>query len=509
MSAAPTSFAWFAQHEVSLAWRDFTTMLTGGRRSRAIGVIVAVFIAIALLHLLALGLVVSWADQGIGPDKQTFMMLSGFGLLFGAVMFSQALESVTRAYYARSDLELILSSPASAARLFAVRSAAVAAGTMALSCLLASPLINALALLDGAHWLAAYLVLAALGALVAALAVLVTSGLFALVGPKRTRFVAQILAAIVGAGFVVGIQVAAILHFGSYSRFTLFTAPEIIASAPPVASLVWLPARAAMGDAAALMLVIIAGLGALVATVAASGSSYARLAIAATTVAGPSAKHRKTTRFRQRTQMQSLRVKEWRLLARDPWLISQTLMQLLYLLPPAVLLWVNYGASAGTYVVVVPVLVMASGQLAGGLAWLAISGEDAHDLVVTAPISPRQVLRAKVESVLSVVGVILLPLLALIAFENPHMALVTAICAALATGSATAIQLWFRTVSRRALFRRRQTASRVATISEAFVSIMWAGTGALWAAGTVAAIAPAILALLIFGVARMMAPKRH
>ena len=40
--------------------------------------------------------------------------------------------------------------------------------------------------------------------------------------------------------------------------------------------------------------------------------------------------------------------------------------------PPALLLWVNYGAGSGeaSFVVIVPVLVMACGQLAGGLAWL-------------------------------------------------------------------------------------------------------------------------------------------
>ena len=70
-------------------------------------------------------------------------------------------------------------------------------------------------------------------------------------------------------------------------------------------------------------------------------------------------------------------------------------MQILYLVPPALFLWISYGQTAGTYVVVIPVLVMAAGQLAGGLAWLAISGEDAHDLVVTAPVSPRAVLHGQ------------------------------------------------------------------------------------------------------------------
>ena len=91
--------------------------------------------------------------------------------------------------------------------------------------------------------------------------------------------------------------------------------------------------------------------------------------------------------FRSRSPGRVLRHKEWALLARDPWLMSQTLMQVLYLLPPALLLWRSFRDGTGALVVLVPVLVMAAGQLAGGLAWLSISGEDAPDLVATAPIS--------------------------------------------------------------------------------------------------------------------------
>src|SRR5258708_3346062 len=75
--------------------------------------------------------------------------------------------------------------------------------------------------------------------------------------------------------------------------------------------------------------------------------------------------------------------KEFVLLRRDPWLVSQTLMQLLYLLPPALLLWRSFADSSLAIVLITPVIVMAAGQLAGGLAWLTISGEDAVDLVAT------------------------------------------------------------------------------------------------------------------------------
>ena len=63
-------------------------------------------------------------------------------------MLSQAMESVTRAFYSRSDLDLILSSPASARRLFAVQDRGDRRGTTTLlTTVLASPFINALGVL--------------------------------------------------------------------------------------------------------------------------------------------------------------------------------------------------------------------------------------------------------------------------------------------------------------------------------------------------------------------------
>ena len=50
------------------------------------------------------------------------------------------------------------------------------------------------------------------------------------------------------------------------------------------------------------------------------------------------------------------------LILRDPWLLSQTLMQLLYLLPPAAMLWQSYAHKGGAPVVLIPMLVMAAGR---------------------------------------------------------------------------------------------------------------------------------------------------
>ena len=509
MSAAPASLTWFARHELILAWRELLAMLTGGSRTRGIGLGIFLGIGVIVLHLLAYGVVARWASNGVQSDTQSLVMLTGTGLLFWTVMLSQALEAVTRVYYGRSDLDLILSSPASSRRLFAVRTGSVALTSVAFTGVLASPLINMLALFDGQRWLAAYGVIVALGTISTAISVGITMLLFRLVGPRQTRFISQIVAAVIGAGFVIGVQAAAILYYGDLSRFALFQSQAIIDAAPGIDSAFWLPAKAAMGDVRALLVMLAIGLGALVLAIVVSASSYGRLAISAAGLNHVASRRRPSLRaFNPASQRQVLRLKEWRLLQRDPWLLSQTLMQILYLVPPALLLWMNFGSNAGAFVVVVPVLVMASGQLGGGLAWLAISGEDAHDLVVTAPVSPRTVLLAKIEAVLTVIAIVLTPLLVLMALSSPRMALITAICASLSAGSATAIQLWFRVVAKRSMFRRRQVASRAATLCEAFASIMWAGTGALLAGGSWMAVAPAIIALLVIGLAKLISPRR-
>ena len=509
MSAAPASLTWFARHELTLAWRELVAMLTGGSRTRGIGLGIFLGIGVIVLHLLAYGVVSRWASGGVQSDAQSLVMLTGTALLFWTVMLSQALEAVTRVYYGRSDLDLILSSPASSRRLFAVRTGSVALTSVAFTGVLASPLINMLALFDGQRWLAAYGVIIAMGAISTAISVGITVLLFRLVGPRQTRFISQIVAAIIGAGFVIGVQAAAILYYGDFSRFALFQSQALIDAAPDIDSAFWLPAKAAMGDVGGLLTMLAIGLGALALAIVVSASSYGRLAISAAGLNHVASQRRPSVRaFSPASQRQVLRLKEWRLLQRDPWLLSQTLMQILYLVPPALLLWMNFGSDAGAFVVVVPVLVMASGQLAGGLAWLAISGEDAHDLVVSAPVSPRTVLLAKIEAVLTVIAVVLTPLLLLMAISSPRMALITAICATLSAGSATAIQLWFRVVAKRSMFRRRQVASRAATLCEAFASIMWAGTGALLAGGSWMAVGPAVIALLVVGFARLISPRR-
>ena len=499
--------SWFVRHEFRLAWREWLAMMTGGRRRRNRAVIGLVIVA-AVLHLPAYAVVGRFADLQFPLDPSSLIVLSATIFLSWALLLSQAIESVTRVFYARADLDLIMSSPVKLTNIFSVRIAAIAMTVTCMALLLSAPFIDVLAYLGGARWLAGFGLVVAIGLSAAAVAIAVTVWLFRLIGPSRTRLVAQIVSAIIGAGFVIALQVVAVLSYGTLSRFAVLTSDTAARIAPAPNSLVWWPARAALGNLNLMMLLIAAALVLLGLVMAVFAPRFAGTVVSV--AANPAVAARGRTRaFRAGSRPQALRWKEFLLLRRDPWLLSQSLMQMLYLVPPALMLWLSFSDSSTAIVLITPVVVMAAGQLAGGLAWLTISGEDAADLVATAPLPPSRVIRAKIEVVLIAIAVIFAPMIVALAFASPMQAALTAIAVMVATASAAAIQLWFRAQARRSQFRRRQTSSRVATFAEAFCSIGWAATAALALTVPIAAVVSGILTLMMLAAAWKISPRRN
>jgi ABC-2 type transport system permease protein len=505
--SAPGTATWLAQHEFRLSWRDWRSMISAGRRRRARTILFTLIAFAAFMHVVAFAMLARYAGTG-EPDKATLVAITGCALLSWSLMLSQAMESVTRAFYARADLDLILSSPVLARRVFAVRIGIIALSVAVMAMLLAAPFINVLVWRGGPHWLGAYGVVAAMGATAAAVAVALTVALFRIIGPKRTRLAAQIVAAVIGAAFVIGLQAAAIMSYGTLSRFAVLQSDAVVAHAPDLGSIAWWPARAMLGDAAALAAVLAASAVLLIVSIMTFAPRFGEHAVAAAGASHTVTRQRRTAGFRTGSPRGALRRKEWTLLLRDPWLASQTLMQLLYLLPPALLLWRTFADGTQGLILLVPVLVMAAGQLAGGLAWLAISGEDAPDLVATAPVPARHIVRAKIEAVMGAIAIVFAPFVAALALASPLHALIAALGIAAAAAAATTIQLWFRAQAKRSHFRRRQTSSRVATFAEAFSSIAWAATAALAAAGIWLAIVPGLVAVGVLGGARLVSPAR-
>jgi ABC-2 type transport system permease protein len=507
--SSTADLTWFARHEIRLAWREWLAMMTAGRRGRKRAAVIGLIVFAAIMHLPAYAVIGKFADLQLPLDKSTLIVMSATIFLAWALMLSQAIESVTRVFYARADLDLIMSSPVMLANVFSVRIAAIALSVTAMALLLSTPFVDVLVLGGGIRWFAAYGVVVAIGLSAAAVAIAVTLVLFRLIGPSRTRLVAQIFAAIIGAGFVIALQIAAILSYGTLSRFAVLTSDAAAGFAPDVESIVWWPARAALGDGEALLLLLAGGLLLLGAVMAIFSPRFADTAVTVSANATPAHQSSRANAFRKGSRQQALRWKEFLLLRRDPWLVSQSLMQLLYLVPPAVMLWRSFADSSLAIVLITPVIVMAAGQFAGGLAWLTISGEDAADLVATAPLPPSRVTRAKIEVVLIAIGAIFAPLVLALVFASPLQAAITALGVLIAAASATAIQLWFRVQARRSQFRRRQTSSRLATFAEAFSSIGWAATAALALAIPVAALISGLMTAGIVAATWKISPRRE
>lgn len=493
--ARPGSLVWFAWHELRLSLRELVKPGHGLRILLiAIGVVV-------FLHVVAHLFVDNLPDIVLfrrDRPRPAAIILSIMLLSLFMMLIAQAMEAVTRTFYTRGDLELILSSPASSARVFAVRMVATTIASLTLVATLIVPLINMLAIDHAIGWLGGYGVLISFAALAQAIALAITATLFDIIGPRRTRLLAQVVGALLGAGVVIGLQVPNIMTSGAYYRFSQMSDVALIASAPGRDSLLWWPARAMMGDFLPLTALLAIGLGIFGLTVAVYAPSFAARVVTAAGVSERKSQHRSGRRFNAfRSPAAALRAKELRLLARDPWLLSQSLMQVLYLIPPALLLWKNFGQEAGALAILVPIIVMTAAQLAGGLAWLAISAEDAPDLIATAPIPPRLALRAKIEAVVLGAAIITGPFLLLLGVVQPILAAIGIGFGLMAVTTSTLIQYRFRSPSRRSQFRRRQRSSQIATFAETLAAISWAGASGLAAVGSPMLLMPLVAAILI------------
>src|SRR3954453_14686488 len=259
MSSA-TALGWFARHEFRLATREWLALMGAGGRRGTPPVLVGVVVPAAIMHLPAYAVIGRFADLQFPLDIPSMIVMTATIFLAWTLMLSQAIESVTRVFYARGDLDLIMSSPAQLTNLFSVRIAAVTLSVIAMALLLSTPFVDVLVIGGGLRWLAAYGVVVAIGLSAAAIAVCLPGLVFCVIGPSRTRLVAQIVAAVIGAGFVIALQIAAILSYGTLSRFTVLNSDALTAFAPEPESLVWWPARAALGQIEPLLVIVAGGL---------------------------------------------------------------------------------------------------------------------------------------------------------------------------------------------------------------------------------------------------------
>jgi ABC-2 type transport system permease protein len=468
MNPAPGSSLWLLAHELRLAWYGAAVNTRGKRRPGAFA-IAAWTLGWVVLHVGAWGLLHKLGPAGM---DNPLVGMAATMLLYAAATFmlSTALKASVLALFERGDLDLLLSSPLPSRSIFTVRLLGVASASAGLFLYLFAPLANVALVLGRPGWLGIYVAVGSTALLAACGAMLATLTLVRLLGARRTRTLAQVLAAVAGGLLFLLSQLGNLMRGGTHwgpALERLVTDPAFGPASP-----LWLPGRAALGQPAALLLLAVLATVALVLTVGRTHRFFVQGVQQAAGAGRARAPVRRETVYAFRNSLfDSVVAKEWRLIARDPQLLSQVLLQLVYLLPMLLLILRGDGGPAPA---LAAGLSMLSGSLTGGLAWIVISGEEAPDLLRSSPAAMRTIRLAKLAaSTMPPLLLIALPLAWLVA-QAPVDGLLAAFTSVGSVLGAALVVLWSGRPGARSDFKMRGKENFVASMLELVSSVCWA-----------------------------------
>ncbi|MDP3736591.1 MAG: hypothetical protein Q8R02_04330 [Hyphomonadaceae bacterium] len=500
LSGKPGGILWLMGHELRLYWRR-------GRMKPKSGLILAAFMLavwsiVSFFLFMRLGPFIPAPPFGLGPGAGLALVGVSMVISFiASVMVSQSILAAVDAIYTRNDLDLLLSSPLSPWRILAVRSAAIAVGALPLYAGLLGPPLIWLSVFSSPMWLFAIIFLLTLAFAATGFALLVVTGLFRLMGPRNTRVVAQIVAALAGAAVFLAFQYFNIAGRGRGGMTDEQIADLIKRFDVDPTSWFLFPAHAMTADlpATALWLVLAAILFPLGVFI------FSRSFVADAAAAAAMGRKKRGPDDRvavvRSGVMRSVVRKELRLLKRDPLLLSQIGLQLVYLLPLAFPLFLSRDGVQLIPAAFAPALTLLSSALSGSLIWITVSAEDAPDLIASAPVAIRSIDRAKlIAAIAPVLTVMTIPLAAL--FVRDWQAGVWAAGGIVFASTASSlIGLWRRQPGARKDFvRRRQGGSVLTAFGQTFVALGIASTVGLGAYNLPwLALIPAIIAAAILG----------
>lgn len=441
MKFAPGSTAWLVAFGWRVGWRTFWENKT----RRATLLILGAFFA--LLHALAFSLL-----SGARGALAVADSLSGVALLVvgGATLFtfglliSNGIRGALETLFERGDLDLLLSSPLPARRVFFARALSVVANGALSVALFALPVLTVGLVFGLWRVLGVLPWLASVSFAGTSVALLLTMSLVRVLGVRRARTVASVLGALLGAGFFFALQARNLFGDAAFeSVVPTLSAWQDALSGSGVwreGSAVWFPARTAWLEFWPTVVTLGGSLAAFFLVVRVLENAFRTGAAEARTVAKrPVRSARGPVRFRG--GWTAVILKEWRLIGRDPLLVAQTLLQVLYLLPLAVPLVrggadVSIGSSFGS------AAILLGGSLAGALARIVIFAEDAPDLLRLVPTSFESVRRAKLVAALVPVWALFLPLFAFLVWRGDAWWWLRLLFFAVATIGAGLMYLW-------------------------------------------------------------------
>ncbi|WP_421932994.1 hypothetical protein [Phenylobacterium sp.] len=496
MRPTPGSTPWLLAHEMRLGWRGVLARRGENRRSGWVALV-----SVALVTLLAgvpLGFMMRRIEITVTPTG--IVLADAVLAVIFSLMLSQTVAAAADVLYDRGDLDLLFSSPISPRKVLTVRFAAIALNLFLVFSAFLGPFLVPIALIAHPPWLAAFGVLAVIAVAATACGLVVAMALFRAIGPRRTRTIAQVLSALIGAGFFLVTQARTIFGHAAGSVWSDLMAAAPAIPLPPAAAL---PLKALMGDPGALAILLAAAVAMFAGVNLWLGGRFAADSAAAGGAEASAIKARtKPVAFTGGAFAATVR-KELRLMARDAALMSQVMLRVLYLLPLAFVLLRNAGtretlalpggAAALTFV---------AGQVAASLSWITVSAEDAPDLIACAPTPVATFRQAKLVAAFIPVAILLTPILGVLIVLNPGVGLAaTAGCVATALANGL-INIWYQRPAKRSEFRRRRGSSWFSTLVELLVGAAIAAATGLAAAGQPWAVIPALVAGVLLLVIR-------
>lgn len=475
MSARPGSSLWLLKHEVRMFFYNLNDKVSKGpaKRGMSKSTIAILVLASLAIHALAYKLL----SDASGADAQVLALLPVVATAILAILFSlmmsNALTASVKALFERGDLDLLLSSPLPTRSIFVVRLAGITIGVAALYLFLLGPFANAGLVLGQFRWLTIYPVVLGIASVAASLSMLLTLALVRLIGVRRTRTVAQVFGAVAGAFIFLATQAQSLLGAGGRVKLASSIGPMF---APGAAlgpdSIAWLPGRAILGAPLSLLALSVVAIAAFGFTAAFTHRFFVHGVQQAVSMVRAAKAPAGGLRFRfDRSLAHAIIAKEWRLIARDPQLISQVLLQLLYLVPVGFMvfrssqMWPGIGSA----------LTFLCASLTASLTWIIVSAEEAPDLLNAAPCKSAAIRRAKLAAVtLPAPLIVALPLMWM-AMRAPAAALLTAAGVLAAVASSAQIALWCGRPASRGEFKRRGHANAIGNLIEVLSAASWAG----------------------------------
>ncbi|MFO1115647.1 MAG: hypothetical protein U1E28_08195 [Beijerinckiaceae bacterium] len=471
--APPATFLWFAAHDLRLAMRRVRAFF--GATASPTKVILILALALGFFHLLAWGAARAAVEFFSGGFEALYPTVATAMLFILPWIVSQALTNSTRALYSRGDLDIILASPMSPRPVFAARACAIALESILSVAIFILPVANMMALVADWRWLAIYPTLIACGFFGAGVGLFLMMALFRICGPRRTRTVANVFATIIGAAFAIGLQAFNIAPMAFREHLADAIENSHLGGLLDIQSPIWIPVRAAAGDGRALIVWALVSAAVFAVATFTLAETFARGVVAAigAEAVAPAKRRARRIHFRAGSGA-ALRLKEWRLLTRDPQLASHIFLQIVYTTPISVVLWRAMGPDGSLALAAAPALVAVASNVSASLAWLTLSSEDAPEFLATAPVTRREIERRKLEAIALPLAVLCGSPATLIFLTSWKAGFVTLFYVAAAATSTALLNLWHPVPARRGDLFRRHSQSKLIGMIEHLLSLFWA-----------------------------------